>query len=105
MARKFIDCSERPNQVGCTLKISGEEDEVVKASIDHAVSVHGEKDTQELRDFVRGHLKDEESSARPQGLTTTHTGDVNRDQARQPGGPFASGQEDQRLFEERRKMG
>jgi hypothetical protein len=59
MARKVADCRDMPNEVGCTLTISGEEEEVVQAASEHAVSVHGHEDTQELRDMVRSSLKDE----------------------------------------------
>ena len=53
MGRKVADCREIPNDVGCTLTISGEEDEVVRAAAEHAVSVHGEVDSLELRDVLR----------------------------------------------------
>ncbi len=59
MARKVVDCRTLPNEVGCTLMISGEEDEVVRAASEHAISVHGDADTPELRDEIRSMLKDE----------------------------------------------
>jgi hypothetical protein len=57
--RKFIDCSEYPSESGCTLKISGTEDEVLAAATAHAASVHGHEDSPEFRDELRGMLKDE----------------------------------------------
>jgi predicted small metal-binding protein len=45
--------------MNCTLTISGSEDEVVRAATEHAVSVHGHKDTPELREQIRKMLKDE----------------------------------------------
>ncbi|MEV4676808.1 MULTISPECIES: DUF1059 domain-containing protein [Actinomadura] len=60
--RKVADCREMPSESGCTLTISGEEDEVVRAATEHAVSVHGHTDTPELRDEIRTHLKNEEVS-------------------------------------------
>jgi len=48
-----------PSESGCTLTISGEEDEVVRAAAEHAASVHGHTDTPELRDEIRTQLKDE----------------------------------------------
>jgi predicted small metal-binding protein len=48
-----------PSESGCTLVISGEEDEVVRAAAVHAADVHGHEDTPELREQVRGMLKDE----------------------------------------------
>ncbi|HYZ01925.1 MAG TPA: DUF1059 domain-containing protein [Candidatus Binatia bacterium] len=62
MARKVADCREWPSDVGCTLTISGEEDEVIRAAAEHAVSVHGEHDTPEMRAQIRTMLKDEVSS-------------------------------------------
>lgn len=59
MSRKVADCREFPSESGCTLTISGEEDEVVRAASEHAVSVHGHEDTPELREQVRGMLRDE----------------------------------------------
>lgn len=59
MARKVADCREMPSQVKCTLTISGEEEEVVRAATMHAVEVHGHKDTPEFRKQVRSSLKDE----------------------------------------------
>jgi predicted small metal-binding protein len=41
MARKMVDCRDTPSEKGCTLTISGEEDEVVRAAVLHAVDAHG----------------------------------------------------------------
>ena len=60
MAHKKADCRDFPNDIGCTLTISGEEDEVVRAAAEHAVSVHGEADSPGLRDSIRESLRDEE---------------------------------------------
>ncbi|WP_034264037.1 DUF1059 domain-containing protein [Actinospica robiniae] len=57
--RKVADCREYPSEVNCTLTISGEEDEVVAAAAVHAQTVHKEQDTPELREQIRGMLKDE----------------------------------------------
>jgi hypothetical protein len=59
MARKVADCRDVPNEVGCTLTIAGEEDEVVAAATAHAVAVHGNADDEELRSMVRSSLRDE----------------------------------------------
>ncbi|MBX5470787.1 MAG: DUF1059 domain-containing protein [Thermoleophilaceae bacterium] len=61
MARKFVDCREMPSESNCSLYISGEEDEVVRAASEHAASVHGHEDTPELREQIRANLKDEVS--------------------------------------------
>ncbi len=57
--RKVADCRDMPSESGCTLTISGAEDEVVRAAAEHAVSVHGHTDSPEFRDQIRGSLKDE----------------------------------------------
>jgi hypothetical protein len=59
MSRKVADCRDFPSESGCTLAISGEEDEVVLAGTQHAVSVHGHEDTDEVRAWLRQNLKDE----------------------------------------------
>ncbi|WP_255953915.1 DUF1059 domain-containing protein [Streptomyces odontomachi] len=57
--RKVADCRDFPSETQCSLAISGEEDEVVRAATEHAVSVHGHEDSPELREQVRSLLKDE----------------------------------------------
>ena len=59
MARKVADCREFPSESNCTLTISGEEDEVMRAAAEHAVSVHGHTDGPELRAELKSLLKDE----------------------------------------------
>ena len=59
MGRKVADCRDFPSNNGCTLTISGEEDEVVVAATRHAVSSHGHEDTDEVRNWLRQNLKDE----------------------------------------------
>jgi predicted small metal-binding protein len=56
MARKMIDCRSMPNEIGCTLTIAGEEDEVLDAAVAHAVAKHSHQDTPELREALRGAL-------------------------------------------------
>ncbi|MFF4183432.1 DUF1059 domain-containing protein [Streptomyces sp. NPDC001691] len=57
--RKVADCRDYPSESNCSLAISGEEDEVVRAAAEHAASVHGHTDTPELREELRKMLKDE----------------------------------------------
>jgi hypothetical protein len=64
MTRKYIDCREHPDATGCTLYLSGEEDELLRAVAEHAASVHGMEDTPELREQFRSMFKEE--------ATTTH---------------------------------
>jgi predicted small metal-binding protein len=96
MSRKVMDCRETPSEINCSLKISGEETEVIRAATEHAIQVHGEKDGPELQEFIRSHLKDEEAEL-PQARSAFDS---------KAGGPFVAGQEDKRIFDERsRKTG
>ncbi|MFI9120224.1 DUF1059 domain-containing protein [Streptomyces bikiniensis] len=63
MTRKVADCRRTPSVMNCTLTITGEEEEVVRAAAEHAVSVHGHEDTPELRATVRAELEDEKVPA------------------------------------------
>jgi len=56
MSRMTIDCRSVPSESGCSLSISGEEDEVVRAAAAHAVDVHGHADGDELRAALRASL-------------------------------------------------
>ena len=56
MARKMFDCRDWPGP--CELAISGREDEVVEAQLQHVVQAHGLGDSAELRDQIRASLKD-----------------------------------------------
>lgn len=54
MARKYIDCREFPSEMQCSVAISADrEDELIEAAVQHAVAIHGEKDTPEFRSDIR----------------------------------------------------
>jgi predicted small metal-binding protein len=57
--RKSIDCRDYPSEKNCSLKISGTEEEVLDAAVQHAASVHGHANTAELREQIKSLLKDE----------------------------------------------
>jgi hypothetical protein len=57
--RKIIDCRDFPNEIGCTLLISGSARELLKAAVRHAVEEHGHQDTPELRKQLRAMMKNE----------------------------------------------
>jgi quinol monooxygenase YgiN len=65
MTRKIADCREMPSDIGCTLTITGEEDEVVAAATAHAVAMHGHTDDDELRTAIRGTLRDAPQATGP----------------------------------------
>ena len=62
MARKYIDCREHPDSNAsekCTVAISADSiDEVVNATAQHVVQVHGYEDTPELRDQLKDSVKE-----------------------------------------------
>jgi len=57
--RKSIDCRNYPSEKNCSLKISGTEEEVLEAAVQHAVSVHGHENSGELRTPLKSMLKDD----------------------------------------------
>jgi predicted small metal-binding protein len=57
--RKSIDCRNYPSEKNCSLRISGTEEEVLDAAVQHAVSAHGHENTPELREQIKSILKDE----------------------------------------------
>jgi hypothetical protein len=65
MTRKMIDCRAVPNDVGCTLAITGEPGELVTAATQHAGTAHGHADTPELRDQLHAVLADEPAVSQP----------------------------------------
>ncbi|MDB5749047.1 MAG: hypothetical protein JWP72_3895 [Massilia sp.] len=59
MARKYIDCREFPSVTNCSVTIAADnEQELMEVAVQHAVSVHGQQDTPEFRQEVRGIMHD-----------------------------------------------
>jgi predicted small metal-binding protein len=59
MARKYIDCRAFPSEMNCTIAISADsEKELLEAAVQHAVAVHKHADTPELRQMMKGAMKD-----------------------------------------------
>ena len=59
MTRKYIDCRNYPSDMNCTLALAADsEKELLEAAVQHAVSVHGHKDTLEFRQQLKGLFKD-----------------------------------------------
>jgi predicted small metal-binding protein len=56
--RKSIDCRDYPSETDCSLKISGTEQEVLDAAVQHAVSAHGHENSPQLREQIKSMLKD-----------------------------------------------
>ena len=57
MARRSIDCRDHPDDTGCTLYLSGGEDEVIRAAAEHAASVHGMTDNARAAGAVPRHVE------------------------------------------------
>ena len=57
--RKVADCRLFPSEKNCSLTISGTEEEVLTAAMQHAVTSHGHKESPQLREQIRSMLKDE----------------------------------------------
>ncbi|CAH2901654.1 MULTISPECIES: DUF1059 domain-containing protein [Paraburkholderia] len=54
MTRKYIDCREFPSETNCTVALSADnEDELLNAAVQHAVSVHKHDDSPELRQQLK----------------------------------------------------
>ncbi|MBS0451585.1 MAG: DUF1059 domain-containing protein [Proteobacteria bacterium] len=50
MTRVYIDCRAFPSEMNCSVALSANsETELMEAAVQHAVAVHGHKDTPELR--------------------------------------------------------
>ena len=59
MSRKYIDCREFPSEMNCSVAISADTDrELIDAAVQHAVSIHGHKDTPEFRREITGAIRE-----------------------------------------------
>ena len=58
MSRKYIDCREFPGDIKCSVAICADTDkELLEAAVQHAVAVHGFKDTRTLRRDIKSGFK------------------------------------------------
>jgi predicted small metal-binding protein len=62
--RRVMDCRTMPSESNCSLVIIGEEEEVVRAAVMHAVDVHGHEQTPDLESGIRGSLTEGAASCR-----------------------------------------
>ena len=59
MARKYVDCRQFPSVAKCTVAISADTDkELMEVAVQHAVAVHGHKDTPEFRRDIKKAFKE-----------------------------------------------
>ena len=61
--RYVADCRKYPSEMNCSLTITGERDEVIRAATEHAISVHGHEDTPQLREEIAGFVEVEPARA------------------------------------------
>jgi predicted small metal-binding protein len=62
MTRRYIDCRDYPSEARCTLALAADdEEELLDAAVQHAVRVHGHRDTPELRAQLRTLFRDQAS--------------------------------------------
>ena len=53
MARMSVDCRNYPSENNCTVSIAADtKNELIEAAVQHAVAVHGHKDSKELREMI-----------------------------------------------------
>lgn len=58
MGRMFVDCRDYPSEMNCTLAISADtKKELLEAAVQHAVAVHGHRDSPQLRDELAKMIK------------------------------------------------
>jgi len=58
MTRQYIDCREIPSEMNCSVALAADtERELLDAACQHAVAVHGHKDTPELRQQIAGLIR------------------------------------------------
>jgi predicted small metal-binding protein len=66
MARLFVDCRDYPSEKNCTVAISADnKEELVDAAVQHAVAVHGHRDSSELRQELAKMIKPVTGTAQP----------------------------------------
>jgi predicted small metal-binding protein len=59
MGRKYIDCRDYPDGTKCTVALSADtEEELLDATMQHAVKVHSYEDTPEAREKLREYIKE-----------------------------------------------
>ena len=59
MGRKYVDCRQFPSETKCTVTISADsEKELMEIAVQHAVAVHGHKDTPEFRGQLQTAIKE-----------------------------------------------
>ncbi len=64
MGRKYIDCRDYPSDSKCSVMISADsEDELLGIAVQHAVTVHGHRDTPEFRQQLQQAIRDEDDAA------------------------------------------
>ena len=59
-SRKSIDCRKQSSMMNCSVKMSADNaQELLEAAVGHAISIHGEIDTPELRNMLMQSMENE----------------------------------------------
>ena len=59
MGRKYIDCRNVQSETKCTVAISADsEQELMDIAVQHAVAVHGHRDTPEFRQQLKEAIRE-----------------------------------------------
>jgi hypothetical protein len=58
-SRKVADCRKFSSVNDCDLYMSGSEEHVLNAAVEHAIKSHGHQDTSDFRKQIRESLTDE----------------------------------------------
>lgn len=53
------DCRKMPSEKNCDVYMSGSEEHVLEAAVEHAIGSHGHQDTPELRTQIKAMLEEE----------------------------------------------
>jgi len=54
----YIDCREYPSETNCSISIAADtKKELIDTAVQHAVAVHGHKDSPELREQISKMIK------------------------------------------------
>lgn len=59
--RMAVDCRKMPSEKHCDVYMSGSEEHVLEAAVEHAVGFHGHKDTPELRSQIKALFEEEKA--------------------------------------------
>ncbi|MFN2431441.1 MAG: DUF1059 domain-containing protein [Gemmatimonadota bacterium] len=63
--RRRVSCLDWPSESGCTLTLQGDEEDLFRAALLHALDAHGHADTPEFREAIRAAIRGAPEDPRP----------------------------------------